>query len=69
MPAGDPGPRSMLTRRCRPEMRGEAASRTYLLAPLLLVLILLTPACAELELLAGAAREQLQLRRLQGHCP
>jgi len=50
-------------------MRGEAASRTYLLAPLLLVLILLTPACAELELLAGAAREQLQLRRLQGHCP
>jgi len=34
-------------------MRGEAASRTYLLAPLLLVLILLTSACEELESLAG----------------
>src|ERR671912_1855690 len=30
--------------------------RKYLLAPLLLVLMLLAPACAELELLTGGAR-------------
>ena len=30
--------------------------RKYLLAPLLVVLILLSPACAELELLTGGAR-------------